>query len=63
MTIAPHALDLLILRHFSATVTFGEGVFFEDDRKILAQKLHRAIAEKFTPVVFSEDQCQAVTTS
>jgi len=63
MTFAPHALDLLRLRQFSATVTFGEGVFFEDDRKILAQKLHRAIAGKFTPVVLSEDQCQAVTTS
>lgn len=63
MTFAPHALDLLRLREFSASIVFGDETFFEADRKTLAQKLQHAIEEHFTPVVLAEDECQAVTTT
>ncbi len=61
MTLAPHALDLLRLREFSATLVFGDEIFIEADRKILAQKLHHAIENHFTPVVLSGEEREAVT--
>jgi 1-acyl-sn-glycerol-3-phosphate acyltransferase len=60
MTFAPHALDLFRLSAFEAKIVFGSKTFLENDRKILARKLHQAIEEQFTPVIKLEDECQAV---
>lgn len=45
-----HALRLLALRGFNATITFGPAPVAAADRKELAQSLHAAVQEQFTPV-------------
>lgn len=45
-----HAMRLLSLRGFNATVTFGPEPVAAQDRKALAQALHEAVVEQFTPV-------------
>ncbi|MBI3650166.1 MAG: 1-acyl-sn-glycerol-3-phosphate acyltransferase [Acidobacteria bacterium] len=61
MTFMPHAFDLFRLSQIDAKIVFGSSTFLEADRKILAQKLHRAIAAQFTPVTLAEEPCQAAT--
>ncbi len=51
MTFGRHVLRLFRVREFHATVTFGEQSFREEDRKVLADKLRRAVEEQFEAVV------------
>ncbi|MDX9975707.1 MAG: lysophospholipid acyltransferase family protein [FCB group bacterium] len=46
----PHAMRLLALKGFTATVTFGPEPIRAEDRKALAQSLHEAVVRQFTPV-------------
>lgn len=57
MTFAGHVFNLLKLKGFHATLTFGETTLLESDRKVLAEKLHVLISKQFTPVVKSEELC------
>jgi 1-acyl-sn-glycerol-3-phosphate acyltransferase len=59
MTFAPHALALFRLSGFRAKLVFGAQSFLEEDRKVLAQKLRAAIEQQFTPVIDSEEECEA----
>ena len=51
MELMPHLWGLLRLPGFHATLAFGDGPIQDDDRKRLAERLHRAVAGLFTPVV------------
>lgn len=61
MTFASHVFNLLKVRSFQATLTFGEETLLESDRKILAEKLRALIARQFVPVVQMEELCQNTT--
>lgn len=54
MEFAPHFLELCRLPHVEASVRFGREPIEGTDRKALAAKLRRAIADRFEPVVASE---------
>lgn len=56
----PHFLSLLALPGFSATVSFGDKVVVESDRKLLAERLHSAVASRFVPVVTRAEQAGSV---
>ena len=51
MGFATHVFHLLQVRRFYAEIVFGEEAVWEEDRKILAQKLHARISALFTPVM------------
>jgi 1-acyl-sn-glycerol-3-phosphate acyltransferase len=51
MPFGPHARALLGLREIRATVAWGDAPVVESDRKILAARLHEAVARRFRPVV------------
>ena len=46
-----HFWDLLKMPGFHATLVFGDETITATDRKYLAQKLHKAVSEKFNPVI------------
>lgn len=46
----PHVLRLLRLPYLEATLEFGPEPLFEEHRKALADRLHTAMRERFTPV-------------
>lgn len=49
MEFIPHFWQLLQLKSFHATITFGEQAYTADDRKVLAEKLHQAVIDDFIP--------------
>lgn len=51
MSFMPHFWDLLKLKSFEATITFGSTPISENDRKELARGLHGAVSSNFVPVV------------
>jgi 1-acyl-sn-glycerol-3-phosphate acyltransferase len=51
MELLSHLWSLLALPGFRATVAFGDGPIQDDDRKLLAARLRRAVDGLFTPVV------------
>lgn len=51
MTLGPHLLGLCRLPWIEATVRFGADPIAGQDRKLLADRLQRAVAAQFTPVV------------
>lgn len=51
MTFGRHLVALSSLSRIDATVRIGPGPIAERDRKRLADRLHRAVAAQFTPVV------------
>lgn len=53
MTFGRHLLSLLGVRRIDARVTFGPDRILEDDRKVLAEHLRRAVEACFDPVVRS----------
>jgi 1-acyl-sn-glycerol-3-phosphate acyltransferase len=50
MTMGRHVIRLFRLPGFSVKVRFGERAIRENDRKILAGKLHEAVCAQFEPV-------------
>ncbi|MCI0485886.1 MAG: 1-acyl-sn-glycerol-3-phosphate acyltransferase [Blastocatellia bacterium] len=56
MTFTKHLLELFRLPEFHATLVFGEETFQEADRKVLADKLWRAVQSQFIPVVKKEEE-------
>jgi 1-acyl-sn-glycerol-3-phosphate acyltransferase len=50
MTFGRHLVELSSLAWIDATVRLGAGPISERDRKRLADRLHRAVSEQFTPV-------------
>ncbi len=56
MTFGRHALDLLKLSGFQARLIFGEEPIQSDDRKTLAENLHRAVLARFIPVTSAPAQ-------
>jgi 1-acyl-sn-glycerol-3-phosphate acyltransferase len=50
MKFMSHITQLLALPGFDASLTFGSEPIREDDRKVLAARLHRAIAQQFEAV-------------
>ncbi|MAB80693.1 MAG: 1-acyl-sn-glycerol-3-phosphate acyltransferase [Planctomycetes bacterium] len=57
MTLAPHVLNLLRMPSFDATVAFGSQPIADTNRKLLAAKLHHAVAELFHPTVDPSEVC------
>jgi 1-acyl-sn-glycerol-3-phosphate acyltransferase len=51
MPFGSHALALLGLREIRATIAWGDAPIVDLDRKILAARLHEAVARRFRPVV------------
>lgn len=51
MTLGPHLLGLCRLPWIEVTIRFGADPIAEQDRKRLASRLQRAVADQFTPVV------------
>jgi len=51
MELLGHLWNLLALPGFRATVAFGDERIQEDDRKLLAERLWRAVDSLFTPLV------------
>jgi 1-acyl-sn-glycerol-3-phosphate acyltransferase len=49
MTFFKHFYELLGVRRFDASVTFGEQPISSSDRKQLAEQLHRAVSDQFVP--------------
>lgn len=50
MEFLPHLVDLLRLTGFEARLCFGPVPIREADRKVLARRLHEAVAERFIPM-------------
>jgi 1-acyl-sn-glycerol-3-phosphate acyltransferase len=50
MKFGSHILQLLAMPGFDASLTFGKEPIREDDRKLLATRLHRAIEQQFEAV-------------
>lgn len=50
MKFGSHILQLLAMPGFDASLTFGTEPILEDDRKVLATRLHRAIEQQFEAV-------------
>lgn len=46
-----HFWKLLKMPGFTITITFGEKAILASDRKVLADKLHKAVTHQFTPVI------------
>jgi hypothetical protein len=57
MSFSGHVLNLLQLSQFEAEIAFGGETLLEQDRKVLAQKLHERISVLFTPVANSDELC------
>lgn len=57
MEFAPHFVELLGLAHIEASVVFGEEPISVDDRKLLAEELHRRVASRFTPMTELPNVC------
>jgi len=53
----PHLLELLRLTRIEANLVFGPEPITDPDRKSLAQRLHRAVASCFVPMVSPDDAC------
>ena len=51
MEFIPHFWNLLKLKRFSGSITFGESPVVANDRKELGEKLRAAVLEGFVPVV------------
>ena len=49
MTFFKHFYELLGVRRFDASVTFGAESISDRDRKRLAERLHRAVSDQFVP--------------
>jgi hypothetical protein len=49
-TFGEHLWYLFQAREYKALITFGEKPIFNSNRKELAQKLRKRVAESFTPV-------------
>ena len=49
MTFFKHFYELLAVRRFDASVTFGDQPISNPDRKQLAEQLHRAVSDQFVP--------------
>ena len=58
MEFGAHFVEMCRLPEFEAAVTFGDQPIIDRDRKTLAQKLHRALAEPSAPAVSEESQWQ-----
>jgi hypothetical protein len=54
MTFGSHAWDLCRLGGFDAVLEFGPKPLLAPTRGELAERIHRAIAERFVPVVTTE---------
>ena len=54
MTFPKHLFELLALRGFEAELVFGTQPIQAADRKVLANKLWRAVSAQFSPVVVME---------
>ncbi|MCK6559057.1 1-acyl-sn-glycerol-3-phosphate acyltransferase [bacterium] len=55
MTFPDHFFNVLQLPRFEALLTFGDAAVRATDRKLLARRLHRLIAQQFHPVVRPEE--------
>lgn len=55
-TFIPHLLSLLMVREFSALVTFGDHAIQAEDRKVLAKNLWEAVNSCFVPMVEPAEQ-------
>ncbi|NGP87979.1 lysophospholipid acyltransferase family protein [Fodinibius halophilus] len=55
MEFFPHFWELLKLKSFKATITFGEQSVSSSNRKILADELKKEVNRNFSPVIFEED--------
>jgi 1-acyl-sn-glycerol-3-phosphate acyltransferase len=51
MALGAHLREFVRLPRVEASIDFGAGPLTGDDRKRLAEELHRAVAERFEPVV------------
>ena len=51
-----HFWQLLKMRSFEATITFGDQTICHPDRKVLASKLHRAVEANFDPITASQQR-------
>ena len=51
-----HFWNLLKMKGFEVTISFGKQSISHNDRKILASKLHRAVKENFDPVVYEHQK-------
>lgn len=47
---APHFLGLLRLRELRATIDFASSAILDEDRKLLATRLHAEVTARFTPL-------------
>jgi 1-acyl-sn-glycerol-3-phosphate acyltransferase len=61
MPFVSHFWNLLKMSGFAAKITFGDHEFIESDRKILADKLHKAVSDNFEPVIKEEHQQASAT--
>jgi 1-acyl-sn-glycerol-3-phosphate acyltransferase len=62
MTFLPHLFDLFRLSEIRTTLHFGADPVMEEDRKLLAEKLHREVQKNFVPVVrLSSEQLSGAT--
>jgi len=59
MTFVKHLIVLLHLSEIRATVVFGAESIQANDRKVLAERLWRAVREEFVPVVAPEEAAAA----
>lgn len=50
-----HFFNVLKMKSFKAKLHFGEATIKENDRKLLAEKLHTEVKNNFEPVVKKED--------
>lgn len=57
MAFVDHLFALFRVPEFEATVVFGPQAIRDADRKVLAGRLWHAVAERFVPVVKSEEEC------
>lgn len=59
MTFLKHLFELLHLSEIRASVRFGSESIREENRKMLASKLHRAVSSEFIPVIGLGEECSA----
>ncbi len=61
MTFADHLFRLFQLSSIEATLSFGDEPIVQNDRKLLARQLWRAVNEQFIPVIELEETCSTQT--
>lgn len=59
MSFFPHFWNLLKISGFEVDITFGDYRVANTNRKILAEKLHQTVSQKFTPVVQNQKYISA----